>query len=115
MRWWLVGFIRDQASIFVMGPNPNPYEILTICNGQCSVVNSYPDRPELANFFEMKRRVGRIDFKEFEILFRQLLNRFRQVLETPPKPFRGSMHLEILKLALGLFLNSFIDQEIQPA
>jgi len=77
MGWWLVFLICDQASIFVMGPNPNPYEILSICDSQCSVVNSYPGRPELANFFKMKRRMGRIDLKEFEILFRQLLNRFR--------------------------------------
>jgi hypothetical protein len=41
------------------------------------ILNSYPGRPKLANFFEMKRRMGGIDFEEFEILSRQLLNRFR--------------------------------------
>ena len=45
--------LLDKSLIFVVRTDPDPDEIRVILDGQRSVMRTSPDRPELANFFEV--------------------------------------------------------------
>ena len=54
---WSHPRLFDHTFVFVVSTNPNPNEVFSIVNRKCPVMDSDSDRPKLANFFEVKRRM----------------------------------------------------------
>ena len=55
--WWSRPRSFDHTFVFVVSTNPNPNEVFSIVNRKRPVIDSDSDRPEFANFLEMKRWV----------------------------------------------------------
>ena len=71
------------------------------------------DRPKLAHFLEMEGRVPWICYKQTEILSRNPLNRFWELLKIPPEAGSCPMHLKFLKRTLFFGFKGFGNQKVQ--
>jgi hypothetical protein len=48
-----IGWLADNFVIFRMRANPEPRNTIIDIDSKCSVTSANPDRPKLANTFEM--------------------------------------------------------------
>ncbi len=60
----------NEPFIFVVSPNPEPHYVSSLFHCQGTVMTPYPDRPELADFLEVQRRMRRVLFKELIVFIR---------------------------------------------
>jgi len=51
-------FVTQHLLILIMRSDPDPYEVITVLNGQRPVIDTDPRGPERADFLEMERRMG---------------------------------------------------------
>ncbi|NKC15830.1 MAG: hypothetical protein GKR94_27615 [Gammaproteobacteria bacterium] len=56
--------LGDDFVIFGMCANPEPVDTIFNIHTEGAIVISNPNRPQFPDFFEMKRRVARIGFKQ---------------------------------------------------
>ena len=96
-----------------MAADPNPDEVSAIFNGERSVSKPHTDRPKLAHLLKMESGMSWVCYEQAEILSRNPLNRFRELLKMTPEAGSCPMHLEFLECALFFRFKSFGNQEVQ--
>jgi hypothetical protein len=95
-----------------MGSDPHPHEVGTILDGKRAVVETYSRRPIIADPLELQRWVAGILLEELEVLARELLNFFRERIESLPELRCRPMHLQVSQLSLSLCCFDFLPQEV---
>jgi hypothetical protein len=68
-----------------------------------------------AKALELQGGMARIPLEKLEVLARELLNFFRERIESLPELRRRPMHLKLSQLALLLRCFNFLPQEVEPA
>lgn len=87
--------------------NPKPEKSTFCFNGQSTMAFTYSHRPVGRHLLKMKRRMEGILFEEIKVFICQVLNIFRELLQTIPerragKMFHNSLALPLLKSAIAL-------------
>ena len=81
----------DEPLVFIMRPDPNPDEIPLVFYGQGSMMRPGPHGPQLADLFEVQRRVCGIFFQEVEVVAGHSLDSFRKARIASPETGRRAM------------------------
>ena len=64
----------DQIVVFAMVANPEPYNIITILDGDSSIMDTDTNTPHPPNLLEMQGRMAGGRFEQVVILIGKLLN-----------------------------------------
>ena len=75
-----------------MVTNPEPYYAIRNRNPKGAETKADPNRPEVADLFEMQGWMSRIEFQEFEVCVSKLPNRCRKIVVTVPEARGGTMN-----------------------
>ena len=79
----------DQAVVVTVGSDPEPCDAIGCGDAEGAIPETYADRPELSDLFEMQGRMSWILFQQLKISIRQLLNNGRKTRVALPEAWRG--------------------------
>jgi len=83
--------LADDFVVLRMGTDPDPIDPIVHLGAKCSIVIADPYRPELADAFEMKRRMAGIRLQQVEVLVCYLADICRERLIQRPESRRSKM------------------------
>ena len=108
--------LAGDVVIVSVAADPKPLNPVRSVVAQRTVVFPHPDRPDLPEALEMKRRMPRIGLEEFEVLVGDRLNGLRQRFVERPKPSRrGVLQRGRVLCALWSAIDSSMRRSSFPA
>ena len=93
--------------------NPHPYEVAVVFDGEHPLVKPYANRPGIACFLEMEGGMSWIFSEKVKVASSDALDRFRELVETSPKPGCCSVHLKLFERIVSFGFGSLVDQKVQ--
>lgn len=107
-----LALLFDAWFILIMRSDPNPNEICSIFNGQGPVMRFNSHGPELANLFEVQRRVCGIFFQEVEVVSGNFLD-WKEGAHSKTKIEQLCDVSQVLESTLCFFFQRLAHQKIE--